>query len=670
MTEISRRTFIGATAAAGAVAAVGMPGMTGTANASSDDNNGKHGGHGDHGSLADVKHVVILMQENRSFDHYFGTLNGVRGFGDRQAVTFPNGDSVFRQPDRGRSEGYLLPFRMDTTKYNAQNAGGLPHDWDTGHTAVDGGAMDKWVAAKGERTMGYFTRQDIPYQYALADAFTLCDGYFCSLNGPTDPNRLYLWTGTAGPGVDGTTGPWTDNTPVTGNPVADWTTYAERLEKAGVTWRVYHNPDGSDDRNGDYDDNALSYFKQFHAFPKDDPRYINAMTKWDLTAFDQHCKDGTLPTVSWLVAPYLFCEHPAASPDYGAHWVNTALQSLFSNPDVWKHTVFLLMYDENDGYFDHVIPPFPEPGTKDEFAGGKAIGLGSRVPLWVISPWSRGGWVNSQVFDHTSVVQFLERVTGVKEPNISDWRRTVCGDLTSAFDFSRPDYSIPGLPDTVALMAKADANNSLPGVKVPAVGQQSMAVQEEGERQHRALPYRPWADVKVDRASGKVTCTLTNDGAVGYHFTVLPNVAQQFTGTPFTVAPRSSRTYVWDATGTDGRYDFSVHGADGFVRRFSGTVVRHDQDDVAVPEVKATLRRAGRPDVASIELDLYNEGGTEVAFTITPNDFGGQETTVWVKPGDHARHTWRCDRGRYDFTVTAGTGTRFAQRYAGTVHEM
>ncbi|AWS42808.1 phosphocholine-specific phospholipase C [Streptosporangium sp. 'caverna'] len=657
MTEISRRAFMGATAAAGAAVAVGLPG---TANAADHR----------HGSIADVKHVVILMQENRSFDHYFGTLNGVRGFEDRQALVFPNGDSVFRQPDRGRTEGYLLPFRMDTTKYNAQNAGGLPHDWDTGHTAVNGGAMDKWVSAKGERTMGYFTRQDIPYQYALADAFTICDGYFCSMNGPTDPNRLYLWSGTAGPGRDGTTGPWTDNTPVTDNPVADWTTYAERLEKAGVSWRVYHNPDGSDDRDGDYDDNALSYFKQFHAFPKDDPRYVNAMTRFDLTAFDQHCKDGTLPTVSWLVAPYLFCEHPAASPDYGAHWVNTALQSLFSNPDVWEHTVFLLMYDENDGYFDHVIPPFPEPETPDEFAGDKPIGLGSRVPLWAISPWSRGGWVNSQVFDHTSVLRFLERVTGVREPNISDWRRAVCGDLTSCFDFTKPDYSIPRLPDTVALMAAADAGSSLPAVRPPAAGQQAEAVQEPGDRPHRPLPYRPWADVSVDRESGKVTCTLVNDGTAAFHFTVLSNLVQPFTGTPFTVAPRSSRTYVWDATATDGRYDFTVHGADGFVRRFAGTVVRAEQDDVAVPSVQAKPRNGGHRETASIELKLINDGGTEVAFTITPNDFGGKPQTVWVGPGDRAQPTWSGNGGRYDFTVTAGTGGRFAQRYAGTLHDM
>ncbi|MFI6051760.1 phosphocholine-specific phospholipase C [Streptomyces violascens] len=644
MTPLSRRAFVGASAATAAAAAVGLPEpATATPRPK--------------GSIEDVKHVVVLMQENRSFDHYFGALGGVRGFDDRQALTFPNGDSVFRQPDAGRSDGFMLPFRMDTTKYNAQNAGGLPHDWGTGHTAINGGAMNKWVAAKGERTMGYFTREDIPYQYALADAFTLCDGYFCSQAGPTDPNRLYLWTGTCGPGKDGTTGPWTDNTPVTDNPVADWTTYAERLEAAKVSWRVYHNP-SKDDRYGDYDDNALSYFKQFHNFPKGDPRYVNAMTKFDPAAFDKDCKDGTLPTVSWLVAPYLFSEHPSAGPDYGAHWVDQALQSLFSNPEVWKHTVFLVMYDENDGYFDHVLPPSPEPGTPDEFAAGRPIGLGNRVPLWAISPWSRGGYVNSQVFDHTSVLRFLELVTGVREPNISDWRRAVCGDLTTCFDFTKPDYSIPKLPDTVALMAKADAGNALPAVKLPPNGAQSMPTQEPGTRPHRPLPYHPWADVTVNRTTGRVTCTLANQGKAAFHFTVLPNVVKPFTGTPFTVAPGASKTYIWETSETDGRYDFTVHGADGFVRRFSGTLTHHDAP-APLPSATATLR--GR----TLDVRLHNEGPGEVSFTVTDDR---ASRVVWVPARGHSSVNWPLRDGRYDVTVTATSGTRFAQRYAGTLH--
>jgi phospholipase C len=341
-----------------------------------------------------------------------------------------------------------------------------------------------------------------------------------------------------------------------------------------VSWRVYHNPDGEDEREGDYDCNGLSYFRQFHSFPPDDPRHLNAMTRWDLTAFDQHCKDGTLPAVSWLVSPFLYCEHPAAGPAYGADWVNTALQSLFANPEVWRHTVFLLMYDENDGWFDHVVPPFPPAGTPDEFVDGRPIGLGNRVPLWVISPWSRGGWVNSQVFDHTSVLRFLELVTGVAEPNISAWRRAICGDLTSCFDFNRPDFTVPELPDTKALVRQADAA-SLPAlplpVPVPPDSVQALPDQEPGDRPRRPLPYAPGAEITVDRATGIVTCTLTNAGSVAFHYTVFPRTHFPFRGTPFTVAPGATAAYTWDTELTGGSYDFTVLGADGFVRRFSGT---------------------------------------------------------------------------------------------------
>ncbi|MEU6848957.1 phosphocholine-specific phospholipase C [Actinacidiphila alni] len=659
MTPISRRTFVGTAAAAGATAAVGLPGLTGTAQARPRPS----------GSIADVKHVVVLMQENRSFDHYLGSLSGVRGFDDKQGVVFPGGTSVFRQPDAGRAEGYSLPFRFDTETFKAQDFGGLDHGWDSGHQAVNNGAQNQWVAAKGRYTMGYFTREDIPFQYAMADAFTVCDSYFTSLNGPTDPNRLYLWTGTPGPGTDGTTGPFTDNSIVTENPVGDWTTYAERLEAAGVSWRVYHNPNGSDNENGDYDDNALSYFRQFANAPKDSPLYLNAMTKHDLTAFDADCRSGALPTVSWLVAPFNYCEHPSAGPDWGAWWVNKALRSLMSNPDVWKNTVFLVMYDENDGFFDHVVPPYPEAGTADEFVGGKPIGLGSRVPMWVCSPWSRGGYVNSQVFDHTSVLRFLEVVTGVQEPNISAWRRTVCGDLTTCFDFADPDFSIPKLPDTDELKARATAQHGLPAVQAPADGKQAMPAQEPGERPHRPLPYRPWADVSVDSGTGKVTCTMTNQGSAAYVFTLLPNIARPFTGTPFLVAPGGSRTYVWDTAATDGRYDFSLYGADGFVTRFAGTVVPDGQTDVALPSVTAKLTGAQDPKDAKVELRLINDGDTEVWFTLTANDFGDDTKTVRVKPRTRQTASWRTDRqGRYDVTVTAATGTRFARRYAGTVH--
>ncbi|MEV0261641.1 phosphocholine-specific phospholipase C [Streptomyces sp. NPDC050617] len=651
MTSLTRRAFVGTSTAA---AAAGLIGAAGTAAEAAGTDESAAAAVEESGGIGEIKHIVVLMQENRSFDHYFGSLRGVRGFDDRQGLVFPDGSTVLRQPDSGRKDGgYLLPYRMDTTRFNAQNANGLPHDWKTSHDAINHGAMNQWISAKGERCMGYFTREDIPYQYALADAFTVADHYFASLAGPTDPNRLYLWSGTAGPGTDGTTGPFTDNSVVTENPVADWTTYAERLQKAGVSWRVYHNP-GMDERYGDYDCNGLSYFKQFHAFAKDDPRYVNAMTKFDLSAFDRHCKDGTLPTVSWLVSPYLFCEHPAASPDYGADYVNTALQSLFGNPEVWKHTAFLVMYDENDGYFDHVVPPTAPAGTPGEFAEGQPIGLGNRVPLWVVSPWSRGGWTNSQVFDHTSVLRLMERVTGVREPNITDWRRAVCGDLTSCFDFSAPDYSIPRLPDTKELVRKADQSKKLPPVKLPGNGQQTTPVQEPGTRPHRPLPYRPDAKTTVDARTGKVTCTMGNQGAAAFHYTVFPNAHLPFAGAPFTVAPGATAVYEWDTAKTGGAYDFTVYGADGFVRRFKGAA-------------KDTARATATAERHTVRLTLGHTRGEEAHFTLEPGGHGGKGRTVEVQAGRPAHVDWPTEDGRYDVTVTGADG--FVRRWAGTVYQ-
>ncbi|WFR71901.1 alkaline phosphatase family protein [Prescottella defluvii] len=389
------------------------------------------------------------------------------------------------------------------------------------------------------------------------------------------------------------------------------------------------------------------------------------MTRWDLAAFDAHCKDGTLPTVSWLVSPYLFCEHPDASPAYGAHWVDTALQSLFANPEVWRHTVFLLMYDENDGYFDHVVPPFPPAGTPEEFVDGQPIGLGNRVPLLVVSPWSRGGWVNSQVFDHTSVLQFLELVTGVREPNISEWRRAVCGDLTSCFDFDNPDYSVPALPDTGALMAAADAAVDLPPVPLPVPGAQVMPTQEPRSRPRRPLPYRPWADVVVDHATGRVRAELTNEGSVAFHYTVFPNAYRPFAGTPFTVAPQGTAVYEWDAVRTAGRYDFTVYGADGFLRHFAGALPR--TDDAAVPDVRAVLRGSGPTDTW-LELELANPGAAALSFVIAPRHSGGESRVHEVGPNGRVSVRWPTADGRYDVTVTADDGTSFTRRYAGSVY--
>ena len=147
------------------------------------------------GTIADVEHIVILMQENRSFDHYFGTLRGVRGYGDPRAVNLPNGDPVWKQPNRS---GYVLPFHPDQPNLGLDFVEDTPHDWNGTHAALNQGNLDQWASVKGTTSMAHLNRQDIPFHYALADAFTVCDAYHCSLLGPTDPNRYHMWTGWVG----------------------------------------------------------------------------------------------------------------------------------------------------------------------------------------------------------------------------------------------------------------------------------------------------------------------------------------------------------------------------------------------------------------------------------------------------------------------------------------
>ena len=376
------------------------------------------------GRLSDIEHIVILMQENRSFDHYFGTMPGVRGFQDPTAITLPGGKSVFYQPDPSHADGYLTPFHYDTKSTSAQQTPGTDHTWGTQHQAWDNGAMDQWVAAKGEYTMGYFTQPDIPFHWALAQAFTLCDNYHCSVLGPTNPNRLYMWSGMIDPSGTGG-GPVTDDSPAFNNAYLSWATYPERLEAAGVSWQVYQEEDN-------YDDNALAWFKQFSTAPTTSPLWQRGMRKRPAGWFEADARAGRLPQVSWLVAPTAQTEHPDYFPAAGAEYIASKLDAIAANEDLWRKTLFILTYDENDGMFDHVPPPVPPAGTAGEFVDGLPIGLGFRVPAIVVSPWSVGGYVCSDVLDHTSLIRLIEARFGVTEPNITAWRRATCGDFTTA----------------------------------------------------------------------------------------------------------------------------------------------------------------------------------------------------------------------------------------------
>jgi phospholipase C len=427
-------------------------------------------------SLSDIRHVVILMQENRSFDHYFGTLSGVRGFSDPNVIRNRWGTtdySVFQQfgyqPGVGVDPtGYMVPFEIqqDPPMENGAATNDISHEWGTQHVAWDGGKMDNWVrahlAADGVKnfatSMGYFTRGDLPFYHALADAFTLCDAYHCSVLGPTDPNRVMALSGTIDP--SGTGGGPVLVTQTSGRVQQygkfTWTTMPEQLLDAGVTWKVYNDPAGL------FLFSPLPYFKAYTDSSTTRGRQLAAHALQPAYPADllADVQAGTLPQVSWIHGPVTQCEHPATTPQSGENLVQTVLDVLTSNPDVWAHTLFILNYDENGGFFDHVAPPVPPPGTEGEHltmsplpadASGIAgpVGLGFRVPCLLMSPFTRGGYVAQDTFDHTSTLRLIETLFGVPVPNLTPWRRSVTGDMTSALALGKPaDPSVPPLPDT------------------------------------------------------------------------------------------------------------------------------------------------------------------------------------------------------------------------------
>ncbi|HVY90302.1 MAG TPA: alkaline phosphatase family protein [Hyphomonadaceae bacterium] len=463
MTDIIRRRFLQTAAAASAFAA---------APAVADEP-------AQAAKLSDIDHIIILMKENRSFDHYFGTMRGVRGFDDPTA-RHADGTSLFRQKDALHPDGHILPFRVNTLSSNGQHYHDLSHDWGPQHVAWNAGKMDMWLPAHraadgdfGPLTMGYMTREDLPYYYALADAFTICDGYHCSVFGPTHPNRYYLMTATNDPaGKHG--GPALNNS----GRAYTWETYPERLQRAGISWRVYHDKD-------DYGCNVLKYFTQFQNLPETSPLYDNAIRDRPFETLLADLRSGNIPQVTWIVPPAAVSEHPSYLPAAGEDHTSQILSALWSNPKLWARTAFIINYDENDGQFDHVAPQTPPAGTPDEFVHGLPVGLGFRVPCLVISPFSRGGYVCGTTLDHTSTLKLIETRFGVEVAGLSAWRRRTVGDMTTAFGFgSPPNLEIPRLPETgPALQAVMERIKVMPDPIVPAT--QTLPKQEPGSRPRR-----------------------------------------------------------------------------------------------------------------------------------------------------------------------------------------
>jgi phospholipase C len=514
--RVSRRDVLkGGLAALGAAGAAGAAagGLSSSAGASVERAAALEPGSA-HPTLSDIRHVVILMQENRSFDHYFGTLSAVRGFSDPAVLTnrfLLDEYTVFQQfgyqPGFGVNPwNYMEPFHLAQNFPTQDGActNDITHEWGPQHASWNGGTMDNFVrahlAADGlsnfAATMGYFTRQDLPFYYALADAFTICDAYHCSVLGPTDPNRVMALSATIDPAGEG--GGPVLVTQVQGRPAQygkfTWTTMPEQLLDAGVSWKVYNDPTGLALFS------PLPYFKAYTDLTSARGRQLQqqAMAPNYPADFAADVASGALPQVSWIHGPVAQCEHPATAPQWGENLVQTVLDILTSNPEVWAQTLFILNYDENGGFFDHVPPPTPPPGTAGEYvtvdplpadAAGVAgpVGLGFRVPCLLMSPFTRGGYVATQPFDHTSTLRLLETLFGVPVPNLSAWRRSVTGDLTSALALGQPsDPGVPSLPDASLVEPLVDEQvivNALTGtfddgIPYPPPTSNSMPTQE------------------------------------------------------------------------------------------------------------------------------------------------------------------------------------------------
>lgn len=623
-----------------------------------------------HRTIMDVEHVVILMQENRSFDHYFGTMAGVRGFGDRITIPLLDGRSVWEQ--QLGDDTIVLPYHLDAEIGNAQRVYGTPHTYPDAQSAWAAGAMGHWPQFKQPWSMSYYADAELPFQFALANAFTVCDAYHCSFHGGTNPNRLFMFTGTNDPFATGG-GPaitnWNDSLgpPETG---FTWTTYAERLEAAGVSWKVYQ------DLADNFSDNSLAGFRQYREpffagtpSPLVQKGLSTTLTNANLDGLRNDVLAGSLPQVSWVVAPAAWSEHPGpSSPVQGGWYTQEVLNALTADPDVFATTVLLVMFDENDGYFDHVPPPcapslradlsMAGASTVDDTAerhtaDGGVFGPGPRVPMTIVSSWTRGGWVDSEAFDHTSLLRFLEARFGVLEPNISPWRRAMLGDLTSAFEFRHPNRRpFPMLPQLTKDEATAirNAQQGLPQVPIPLGNAGTAPAQAIGYRRSRALPYQ--LEVDAEELADGVHLRFRATGGAGAVFHVYDRRELDAVPRRYAVEAGKELDDTWPAGGA---YDLWVMGPNGLLRHVQGTP----------PATGIEVRvEAGR----RVSIRLINAGDAPCTFVLTPNAYRTPASyTVRVPSGHERVRRWHLSSKHrwYDFTVTCNEAPGFLRRFAG-----
>jgi phospholipase C len=645
------------------------------------------------GTVSDVKHVVIFMQENRSFDHYYSSLKGVRGFNDpvppplpssTLPTSIPAANNVWRQPcaTSVNSDGYLLPFHLNTETTSATCISASSMGFTTDTEINNGGKFNAWNTARSPGLgMGYYNSSDLPFYYALAESFTICDQYFCSTLTDTNPNRLFLFTGTnSGAAASPSTSDpiqLDDSQPDDG---LSWTTYAELLQDAGVTWKVYQESDN-------FDDNALEWFKNFMNAKSGSALYDNGVATVSnlVTAFQNDVTNNTLPTVSWIVGPSTLSEHPDYQPPDGENLSAQLIAALASNPAVYANTVFILNYDENGGFFDHIPPPCPPtannndtgtvmPGYSTVSTAGELttvnensstinpspIGLGYRVPMIIISPWTTGGFVCSQVLDHTSVIQFVEQVTGVTCPNISAWRRAVCGNLVSAFDFSGSNTAWPSLPSTSSYTSQSSTEcSTLPAPTIPS-GSQTMPTGASGTSPACALPYILDAQGSLNLSAGQFDIDFINNGTVGAVFQVYSYNRSAYAGPwTYTIGASNSYTADWSIKYFNGNtYAVEVHGPNGFMRYYQGNGLSAS----VMPETAITYNASA----GTVELTMSNAGTSSCTVTVTNGYNASDVRTYTVPAGGKVSDTWNLSSSNnwYDLQATV-TGLSWVRRLCG-----
>ncbi|PWS27896.1 phospholipase C, phosphocholine-specific [Pedobacter yonginense] len=731
----------------------------------------------------DAEHIVFLMQENRSFDHMFGNMKGVRGFNDPHPHIQPDGNKVWLQKD---GEGYTYaPFHVDINKTKITWQGGLPHSWNDQLAARNGGKYDQWIPAKSPMTLAHYKRNDIPFYYALADAFTICDQHFCSSLTGTTPNRLFFFTGTVRGERSANQMAVVNNEQAESqnNVFVDWPTFQETLEDHGIDWRIYQNelwtsklPEGEiDDWLGNYGDNPIEYISRHNVklsayFRKNGDKTVKpalsakeVQAKYDQLSqkeknlidkafqtnisqkdyldlapftftndegksetinipkgdiFYQFRKDvdeGKLPTVSWLVAPQRFSDH-TSSPLYGTWYVSEALDILTKNPEVWKKTIFVLTYDENDGYFDHQ-PPFVVPNPEDPFSGkvssginyatdfeakkGSPIGMGYRVPLIIASPWSKGGFVNGQVFDHTSSLMFMEKwlhkKTGknIRSNNISDWRRAVSGDLTSVF---RP-YNGEAIKSPTPLSKEsvvtsiANAKNkpaqvgptALNKAEVSKINQHQsfsfetsvhMPQQEKGVKPACALPYHlivdsEWINDELELTLQSVKTLFGSETeTVGAPFTM--STPLKYKGVPGKIWAYAIKAgdKLNDTIALDdfdgGVYDLAITGPNGFFRHFKGSKSNPNLLIKVYPEQKGLVAKKLS---GNLLVEIQNKSSSELSLQIADPAYksGIKRVNLKANAKTMVAISTKNSGNWYDISITQVGNKIFNHRFAGKI---